>query len=133
MKKTHIILIVFLAIVVAAVVSMYGDTSQYSTFTDAIEHPDQEHQIVGYLVQGKEYEYDPVKDPNRFAFYCTDKEGKEMKVVHFEKPEADIYKTDQLTMFGKVENGEFHTSKILYKCPSKIENDSLTGAETAAN
>lgn len=133
MKKTHIILILFLSVLVAVVVSMYGDTSQYSTFTDAINHPDKEHQIVAYINADKPYEYDPQQDANYFAFYCKDKEGKEMKVVHNQKPEADIYKTDQLTMFGKVVDGEFHTSKILYKCPSKIESDSLMGAETAAN
>jgi len=130
MKKTHIILIIIIAIAIGAILTTLNNTSTYATFAEAAKEPNDEFHIVGKFVKDKEAIYDPQKDANVFTFYMTDNQNTEKKVIlHKSKPQ-DFERSEQIVLIGKMQGDAFHASDILMKCPSKY-ND--TKAQQAAN
>jgi cytochrome c-type biogenesis protein CcmE len=116
MKKTTVVLLVIL--------SMVGDFSQDTTFATAKSKPSKSFQIVGTLDLAKPMEYDPLKDPNHFAFFVKDKEGLVQKVVFKGTKPMDFERSESVTLTGSYNSNEaFQCSKILTKCPSKYKND----------
>ncbi len=128
MKKTHIVLFLLVVAAVAVIVSMFGDFSTYETFASASQVEGKQYHVMGELVKDKEMVYDPIKDPNHFEFYVTDKSGAENKVVFSGAKPTDIEKSEQIVMTGYMNDGTFHCSKIQMKCPSKYENDQIAVA-----
>lgn len=131
MKKTHIVLLVVVAAAIGIIVNMFGDLSTYETFASASQDPSKQFHVIGVLAQGKQMEYDPVKDPNHFVFYVEDKAGSVNKVVFSGAKPTDIEKSEQVVMTGRMENGEFRCSKIQMKCPSKYKNDQVAFGKTS--
>ena len=133
MKKSSIIGIIIIAIAIGVIISTYADSSTYGTFTEAKETQDELH-VVGKLDKSKELIYNPQKDANYFAFYMTDNNGKECKVVFNGTKPQDFERSEQIVLTGKMVNDEFHASKILMKCPSKYKKDQIEveGAKTAS-
>ncbi len=124
MKKTHIILIVIIAVAIGAILTTLNNTSTYASFQEAKDSPDNEFHIVGKLDKEKETIYDPKVNANLFTFYMRDNKGTESKVVlHKNKPQ-DFERSEQIVLIGKMQmNGnEFHASEILMKCPSKYND-----------
>lgn len=119
MKKTHIILIVLIALAIGAIVSTYGDASTYESFSVAAENPDKEFHVVGTLNREKEKYYDPQKDANYFTFYLIDEKGDERKVIYHAPEPQDFDRSEKIVIIGKMEGSDFVASKILLKCPSK--------------
>jgi len=124
MKKSSIIGIIIIAIAIGVIISTYADSSTYGTFTEAKETQDELH-VVGKLDKSKELIYNPKKDANYFAFYMTDNNGKECKVVFNGTKPQDFERSEQIVLTGKMVNDEFHASKILMKCPSKYKKDQV--------
>ena len=125
MKKTHIILLVLVAAAVAIIVSMFGDFSTYETFATAAQDPGKKYHVIGVLAQGKDMEYDPVKDPNHFTFYVQDKAGNVNRVIFNGAKPTDIEKSEQIVMMGYMDGEDFRCNKIQMKCPSKYKNDQI--------
>ncbi len=122
MKKTHIILIVIIAVAIGAILTTLNNTSTYASFAEATESPDSEFHIVGKLNKEKETVYDPKENANLFTFYMVDNKGTESKVVlHKNKPQ-DFERSEQIVLIGKMQGKEFHASEILMKCPSKYND-----------
>ena len=122
MKKTHIILIVIIAVAIGAILTTLNNTSTYASFEEAIESPDSEFHIVGKLNKQKETIYNPKENANLFTFYMIDNKGVESKVVlHKNKPQ-DFERSEQIVLIGKMKGNEFHASEILMKCPSKYND-----------
>lgn len=131
MKKSHIVLLVFLAISLAGVFAMITDADQYQTFTSASQLPEgKASTVVGTLVEVDKIEYNPQVNPNLTVFYAQDKEGKIMRVKYFEPKPVDFERSEEVTITGKVVNDEFHASKMLVKCPSKYVEEDIE-SETA--
>ena len=127
MKKTSIILIVFIAIAIGAIISTSSDASSYESFEVAAQNPEKEFHIVGTLNRQKEKYFDPQKDANFFSFYLIDEKGKEQKVVYHAPEPADFERSEKIVIIGKVNGDHFEASKILLKCPSKYtENEVKT-------
>lgn len=119
MKRSHIIGIILIALAIAAIFTSLGDASTYATFSVAIDNEGDEFHVVGKLNKDKEMVYDPETDPNIFTFFMKDADSTELKVtLHQSKPQ-DFEHTEQIVAIGKYENGEFHASSVLMKCPSK--------------
>ena len=119
MKKSHIIGIILIAVAIGAIFTSLGDASTYATFASAAQHEGKEFHVVGKLDKSKELLYEPEKDPNIFVFYMKDSDSTEKKVtLHQAKPQ-DFEHTEQIVAIGKIEEGEFHASSVLMKCPSK--------------
>ncbi|MBS1590290.1 MAG: cytochrome c maturation protein CcmE [Bacteroidetes bacterium] len=125
MKRTHIVILVLVAVAVCVIVSMFGDFSTYETFSSAAKEPGKQYHVIGFLEKDKTMEYDPVKDPNHFSFYVKDKAGEVSKVIFNGAKPTDIEKSEQIVMTGYIDNGTFKCSKIQMKCPSKYKKDQV--------
>lgn len=131
MKKSSIILIVIIAIAISMILVIYTDSSTYSTFTEA-KDKETELYVVGVLNKEKDLMYDPVKDANHFSFYMYDNDSTECQVVFKGSKPMDIERSEQIVLTGKMEDGVFHASKILMKCPSKYDQDEVEVIEASA-
>ncbi|MBK7692081.1 MAG: cytochrome c maturation protein CcmE [Bacteroidetes bacterium] len=126
MKKIHIVVLLVVAGVLAAIVSMVGDFSSYQTFATAEAKPGKEFQIIAKLdTTVNPMYYNPIEDPNHFTFYAKDEAGLLKKVVFNGTKPQDFERSERLTMTGTMQNGEFKCNKILMKCPSKYKNDQI--------
>ena len=126
MKKTHIILLVFIAVSIAILISFMGDLSTYETIASARQKEGKNVTIIAKLDNTKPIEYDPRVNPNYVSFHVLDTLGNKARVVyHYEKP-YDMEKAERIVMKGKMKGDVFEiTSKdgILIKCPSKYKDD----------
>ena len=126
MKKLQIIILVFIAIAIAVLISFMGDLSTYETIASAKQKQGHTVTIIAHLDNTIPIEYDPVKNPNYVSFHISDTLGNRAKVVYyFEKP-YDLEKAERVTLKGKMNGDVFEISKkegILLKCPSKYKDD----------
>ena len=125
MKKTHIVLLVLMAVAVGVIIAMSADFTTYADFTQALSKPDKVVKVVGYLAKDKEIIYDPQKDANYFAFTMTDKAGNAQQVWYKGSKPQDFERSEQVVITGHMEGQMFHASEILLKCPSKYVNDQI--------
>ncbi|MFY0644729.1 MAG: cytochrome c maturation protein CcmE [Bacteroidia bacterium] len=122
MKPKVLILIALLAVVIAVIVSTYGDVSSTSTFEKADQQPSKDFHITGEIMKEMPIEYDPVVDPNYFTFFLKDKEGTIKKVVSHEPKLQDFELTETATIVGSSQGDTFLAKKVLPKCPSKYKD-----------
>jgi len=127
-KKTHIILLVLLAVAFAAIVTSISDSTSYATFAEAQESNKTFH-VVGVYNKEKGYEYDPEVNANLFSFYLIDQDSVESKVVFNGTKPQDFERSEQVVIVGKTKDDYFAAKKILMKCPSKY-NDGETELQT---
>lgn len=129
MKKANIVILVLIAAAIGIIISSFGKFSTYETFASASEKPGTSFHVVGFLDSSMQQQYDPIKDPNLFTFYATDKKGALHQVIFNGPKPQDFERSEQLVMTGFMKDGDFHCSKILMKCPSKYEDDQIVIAE----
>lgn len=122
MKKIHIVILVFIAILVGVLISMLGNFSRYETFESAYAKKGKEINVVGVLNKDKGVEYNPEANPNLFSMYVTDSKGLEKKVVVHKAKPRDIEKSEKVVVIGKMNGDTFEANDILMKCPSKYKN-----------
>ncbi len=122
MKKTHIVLLVLIAISIAVLISFMGDVTTYDTVTSAKEKPGKFVHLIAKMEKNT-MEYDPVKNPNFLSFTAVDSIGNSIKVVYHNTKPTDIEKSERLVLKGKVEGDHFECRDILLKCPSKYKDD----------
>jgi hypothetical protein len=128
MKKTHIILLIFIAASIAVLISYMADLSTSETLASARKKQGKLVSVTAKLDRSytTPIEYDPLRDPNLTSFYIIDTLGNKAKAVYyFEKP-FDMEKTEQLRLKGRMQGDVFEiTAKdgILMKCPSKYKDD----------
>ncbi len=126
MKKTHIAIIVIVAVAIGALIATMGSSSSYSDFVEAGKNPDTEYHVVGKCDKTKATEYNPAVNTDEFTFYLVDNKGIEKKVVlHKNKPQ-DFDRSEQIVIIGKMQGEEFHAKDILMKCPSKYNDGKPT-------
>jgi len=124
MKKTHIIIIVVIAVSIGAIIALLlPGGSTYADFKQAASNPDTEFHVVGKRDKEKPTEYNPAVNTDEFTFYLVDNNGEERKVVlHKNKPQ-DFERAEQIVIIGKMQGGDFHAKDILMKCPSKYNGE----------
>jgi cytochrome c-type biogenesis protein CcmE len=129
MKKTHVIGIVFVALLLGAIMITIGNPSTYADFTEASSKPGTEFHVVGKCNKKESQEYHPEINTDEFSFLMEDLKGVEKKVVlHRNKPQ-DFDRSEQIVVIGKIEGEVFHAEEMLLKCPSKY-NDGKPTAST---
>lgn len=131
MKKSSIIGMIIIAIAIGVILSTYADSSTYGSFADAQETQKELH-VVGKLDKTKQMVYNPELDANYFSFYLTDNKGKECKVIFTGSKPQDFERSEQIVLTGQMQEGNFHASKILMKCPSKYTKDKIEVSEVKA-
>ena len=102
MKKTHIIILILVAVSIGVIVARTGDYTTYANFPEA-KAKAKSVNVVGYLVKDKELVYDPQKDPNFFSFTMTDKQGNQCKVIYKGAKPQDFERSEQLVVKGKMD------------------------------
>jgi cytochrome c-type biogenesis protein CcmE len=122
MKKTHVVLLVLIAVSIAVLISFMGDITTYDTVTSAKEKPGKFVHLIA-KVEKNSMNWDPVKDPNYLTFNALDSLGNTIKVVYRNTKPTDIEKSERLVLKGKVEGDHFECRDILLKCPSKYKDD----------
>ena len=129
MKRSHIILLVFIAVAIAVLISFMGNLTTYETIASARQKPGKTVTIIARLDKSKPLEYDPARNPNYLSFHISDTLGNTAKVVyHYEKP-YDLEKAERITLKGKMNGDTFEIATkdgILLKCPSKYKDDPNT-------
>ncbi|MFN8260075.1 MAG: cytochrome c maturation protein CcmE [Chitinophagales bacterium] len=123
MKRTHIIALVFVAVLVASLTVMLGrGFSRYENFESAYAKQGKEFTVVGYLNKEKGIDYKPEVNPNRFSMYVIDEQKVEKLVVVNKAKPRDIERSEKIVVTGKMKGDTFEASEILLKCPSKYKN-----------
>ncbi|MEJ0080092.1 MAG: cytochrome c maturation protein CcmE [Puia sp.] len=133
MKRTHIILLVFIALSIGLLVSFMGNLSTYETIASAKQKDGKKVTIIAKLDNSMPMEYNALQDPNYFSFYIVDTLGSKAKVVyHYGKP-YDMEKAERIVLKGKMNGDVFEITQkdgILIKCPSKYKDDPETAKKS---
>ncbi len=122
MKKTHIILLVLIAVSIAVLISFMGDVTTYDTVTSAKQKPGKFVHLIARMEKNSMH-YDPVTNPNYLTFNAVDSVGNSIAVVYHNAKPADIEKSERIVLKGRVDGNHFECKDILLKCPSKYKDD----------
>lgn len=126
MKPKYIIgVVAALALIATAVFSVENTKIEYMDFV-AAQSSGRTAQIAGTWVKEKGMAYDA--DLNEFRFTMADEKGTKLPVVlHGAKPN-NFEMSVSVVATGRIEEGSFHATNVLTKCPSKYESggESLT-------
>ena len=126
MKKTHIVLILIVAVLIGAIMVMFKDASTYAGFQLAENNKGEEFTVIGYLEKDAEMDFDARK--TLFTFTAKDKQGVSRKVIFNQPKPQDFERSEEITMKGFATDTAFIASEILMKCPSKYnEQNEMAG------
>ncbi len=123
MKKTHIILLVFIAAAIVVLISYTGDLTTYETIASARQKEGKFVNLIAKLDKQQPMEYDAIKNPNYLSFTAIDTLGNSIKVVYHSNKPTDMEKSERIVLKGRVEGDHFECKDILLKCPSKYKDD----------
>lgn len=128
MKKTHIVLIIVIAILVGAILSTFRDASTYAGFELAESNPGEQYTVIGKLDTAREIHFEPKS--TMLSFTAVDKEGQERTVYYNNPKPTDFERSEEITMKGFATDTAFIAAEILMKCPSKYnEQNKMAGAD----
>ncbi len=126
MKKTHIIILIGIAGLIAGLISFSADFSTYDTIGSAKNKQGKFVHLIAKLDKSQPVEYDPIKNPNYVSFYAIDSLGGQTKVIYHNSKPADLEKSERLVLKGKMQQDHFECKDILLKCPSKYKDEKST-------
>ena len=129
MKRTHIAIVVVIAIAIGAILVTINDASTYVGFTKAEVTPGTKYTVIGYLDKEAPMNYNP--RAQKFAFTAIDKEGVKRQVIYNQPKPQDFERSEEITMKGYASDSAFIAEEILMKCPSKYnEQNQMAGYQT---
>ena len=132
MKKSHILAIVVIAVAIGIIVSTAGDASTYVNFNQAYEmavtgNTTSIH-VVGHLKKDANGHIVGIKnagDNLSFSFVLVDENNKEQTVFYNEPMPPDFTRSENVVVIGGYQGDNFVANKILLKCPSKYQEQSV--------
>jgi cytochrome c-type biogenesis protein CcmE len=119
MKKRYLIggAVVFIFLIIGGM-SFLNSSVEYATLSKA-EQSGKKVQVTGKWVKEMDTQYDTQN--NTFTFYMRDDENRIARVV-FEGAKPNNFDiATSVVAKGRYEDGVFHASEVLTKCPSKYE------------
>jgi cytochrome c-type biogenesis protein CcmE len=125
MKTTHIIILIAIAAGIGILIAMTTDLSTYDTIDSAKQKKGKYLHLIAKLdtTNGKQIEYDALKNPNYLGFHIVDSLGGTSKVVYMKgKPPTDMERSERMVLKGKMTDSAFVCDDILIKCPSKYND-----------
>jgi cytochrome c-type biogenesis protein CcmE len=123
MKKTHIVLLVGVALLIVSLLVFSADFSTYDSIESAKKKPDTYVHVIASLDTNAPIQFDPMKDPNLLVFAAKDSLGGDMKVIYKKGKPADLEKSSRLVLKGRWKTDHFECQDILLKCPSKYKDE----------
>jgi cytochrome c-type biogenesis protein CcmE len=132
MKKSHIFVIVILAVAVAIIIGTAGDSSTYVSFNDAYTMASNGNtssiHVVGQLkkdAQGNIVGIEEGADKVSFSFIMVDDQQREQMVQYRQPMPTDFTKSEKVVVIGSYRGDIFVADKILLKCPSKYQEENV--------
>lgn len=132
MKKSHILILVVIAVAIGIIVSTSNDASTYVGFDEALSLSTsgnkKEIHVVGELKKDDEGHVIGITegaDRVSFSFVMIDDTGKEQRVNYNQPMPADFLRSEKVVVIGSYHGGDFNASKILLKCPSKYQEQKI--------
>jgi len=132
MKKTHIIGVIVIGIAIAVIISTAGDASQYVNFdtayTMASSGNNNSIHVVGELKKSRSGDIvgiQPSDDKLSFRFLMVDDNNQEQMVFYNEPMPPDFKRSEKVVVIGSYQNEVFIADKILMKCPSKYQENTV--------
>ncbi len=116
--KIAVSIIVIVSAIIFGSVTFVETNVEYGDFKTAMSS-NKKIQVKGEWVKEKEATFDALK--GQFIFYMKDDNNNEQKVVFDGARPNNFEIADAIVAKGKYENGYFHASDVLTKCPSKYE------------
>lgn len=125
MKKTHIILLIFIAGTIALLISLLNTGSTYETIAEAKAKPGKFVHVAVRLDKTQPVEYDAKKDANYLRFHAVsiDEPGQAMTVVYRDGEIPNLMISERLVLKGKYQEDHFECKEVQTKCPSKYKDD----------
>lgn len=118
--KIIIASLVILVALVFGAVSFVETNIEYADFQTAMS-THKKIQVKGEWLREKPSMFD--SQQGQFVFYMQDENGTEMKVIYDGARPNNFEIADAIVVKGRYQEGHFHASEILTKCPSKYEGD----------
>ena len=141
MKKSHIFILVGIAVLIVALI-IFGfpssDFSTYDTIGSAKSKPGKYVHLIAKLDKSLPIEYDPIKDPNYLSFNIVDSLGAKTKVIYHNSKPTELEQSERVVLQGKMQGDIFECKSITLKCPSKYKDDkqqlekTVTGSQNTA-
>jgi len=132
MKKSHILILVVIAVAIGIIVSPSSDASTYVGFDEAMSLSTagnkKEIHVVGQLKKDDEGHVIGITegaDKVSFSFMMVDDTGKEQRVNYNQPMPADFLRSEKVVVIGSYHGSDFNASKILLKCPSKYQEKTV--------
>ena|SRR5689334_11799490 len=121
--KIIIASIVIVAAIIFGAVSFVETNVEYTDFRSAATSH-KKVQVKGEWVREKASAYDAAH--SQFVFTMKDDNGREERVVFDGAKPNNFEIANAVVVKGRYEEGQFHASEILTKCPSKYEADAAS-------
>ena len=131
MKTSHIIGIIIIAAAIGLIITTAGDASSYVTFDTAQEMAlsgnENSIHVVGELKKerGEIIGIQPSVDKLSFSFIMVDDNKREQKVFYNEPMPTDFQRSEKVVVIGSYKDDLFVAEKILMKCPSKYQENTV--------
>ncbi|MGC4103916.1 cytochrome c maturation protein CcmE domain-containing protein [Ferruginibacter sp.] len=126
MKKTHIVILIGIAVAIVALI-VFGfpasDFSTYDTISSAKSKQGKYVHLIAKLDKSQPIVYDPVKDANYLTFSIVDSLGSQAKVIYRNSKPTELEQSERVVLQGKMQGDVFECQNITLKCPSKYKDD----------
>jgi cytochrome c-type biogenesis protein CcmE len=128
MKKTEIVLIVLVAVIIGVIMSLTFNASTYITFADSEKQMGKEFTVIGSLNKEKDIRFEPKL--NLLTFFAADSLNNERKIYYHDSKPQDFERSEKITMTGFATDSGFVARTILMKCPSKYNEQQYINQDT---
>jgi cytochrome c-type biogenesis protein CcmE len=132
MKKSHLFIIVIIAVAVTIIITTSNDASTYVTFDQAYQMASNGSKasihVVGDLKkdeQGHVVGIQPGEDRVSFSFIMVDENKNEQTVFYNQPMPQDFTRSEKVVVIGNYSGDQFIAEKILLKCPSKYQENKI--------
>lgn len=131
MKKSHVVILVFMVIAIGAVIATLYQADTYATFDEARQQPGKNFQIIGQLVREMPILEEVRQNTLLLTFFLADQQGDTCKVYYPGARPQDFEKSDQVVLIGQYREDIFVANSLLLKCPSKYNPEDLGMQQTS--
>ncbi len=119
--------VIIIGALIFGAISFVETNVEYASFGTAMTSHKKVH-VKGAWIKEKGASFEQTK--RQFDFYMRDDNGKEVQVLFDGAKPNNFEIAEAVVVTGRYEDGCFHASEILTKCPSKYEADSQTMKKT---
>jgi len=117
MKRSSIILLAVVALLIGALLVTLQDASVYATFEMAKKQQPETVTVVAILDLDAPMDFNP--KGSILTFQAIDKAGQHATVRYNQPKPTDFERSEEITLTGHFTDSAFIATEILMKCPSK--------------